>query len=240
MFKKNLYLVLLSAALIVPVAAVEMMEMVGMDLPEDMEITDAEVRSCKCKKFRCINVCGGANIGGNLTVGGSVTANSFITPSGLLFNGLRNYAVLSNQAALTVDDTDTVLWAATTENRLSSGITVDNITGDITLPTTGIFLVQYSVRLNRTPFNGDSNVTVQLLQAGLASQVAITQNNSADGVTQAEPASQTEVTGYALVIVTSSLNNTIRLDVTLPAGGATVPAATLNDANAQMTILQLN
>ena len=47
-----------------------------------------------------------------------------------------------------------------------------------------------------------------------------------------------QLTGYAIVNVTSATNNQIQLAITL-SGAASLPVATNPDANANMTILQL-
>ena len=117
--------------------------------------------------------------------------------------------------------------------------------GLITLPTSGIFLVQYTVRFDKSPFNGTSTAVVQLQQtvAGVLANVTqptVTNNNSNDGVTAAQPASQVQVSGYALITTTSSTNNTLALGVTITGSNLSVPAASGIDANAQFTILQLN
>jgi len=230
MFKKNLFLILVSAVLLnSPILAMEMLDMQDMqDMPEDMKMTDADVRSCKCKKFKCINVCGTAY------------ANSFVTPSGALFNGLRNWAVLANQ--IQILSTKLIPWDATSAGNLSSGITV-NSTGTITLPTSGIFLVQYTVRLNiDTSLDQDSQASIDLLQAGkIINQAAIQNNTTIITTAESNNIFQTQITGYGLVTVTSAANNTISLGATFN-NGYTIPGITLpsNDANAQMTILQLN
>jgi len=207
-------------------------------------------KSNKCKTFRNLVVCnaltagtltvGTLNVTNNETVGGSVTASSFITPAGPLFPGLRNYAVLTNTAAVTSGSN--VLWSATPASNLSSGIT--NTGGSITLPTTGIFLVQYTVRFTVTPFTGTETATAQLQQtvAGTPtniSQAAITNNVATDGISDAVPSSQRIVTGSAIITTTSSANNTLNLLITFD-GNDSLPIAIAPDANAQMIILQLN
>ncbi len=193
------------------------------------EMQEDDATRGKCKKFNSLTVCN------------SVTANSFITPSGPLFNGLRNWAVLTNQAA--VNNTDNVLWAATPDANISSGIT-RNVDGTITLPTSGIFLVFYSVQFQ---FNGttdpgnDASGTAALQQGSTdLNQVTIdtaTINNN--GASNALLISL-EVTGYALISTASPSSNTINLNISL-GGPVTLPDLTAGtSANAQMVILQLN
>lgn len=199
------------------------------------------VKSSRCKKFQNLNVCNSLNVGGNETVEGSVTANSFISPSGVLFTGVRNYAVLSNQTE--VLSGDNFLWAATPASNLSSGITFDPSTGLITLPT-GIFLIKYTARLN-IEVSPDSTATVQLQQTVNGtptniSQAAITNDLEIDGFTDIYPDEQSQIVGYALIQVTSSANNAINLVFTLAGSNIFIPAASGTDANAQIAILQLN
>ncbi len=197
---------------------------------------EAESKSRKCKTFQNLNVCK------NLNVGGTVTANNFMTSSGQLFGGIRNYAVLTNQAE--VISGDNILWAETPTSNLSSGISFNATTGSITLPTSGLFLVQYTVRFTRTPYDGTSIATAQLQQtvAGTPTNItqpAITTYLGIDGTTGDIPQSNALATGYALVSVTSSTNNTLNLVATFD-DNATLPATTGTDANAQIVILQLN
>lgn len=152
---------------------------------------------------------------------------------------LRDYAVLSNQVAVT--DGTNVTWAPL-PNAISSGISVDSL-GRITLPT-GLYLVEYTVRLSRTPVSDTSTVVTQLQQTvgGIPTniaQAAVTSNTAIDGVTNSEPASQTQITGYAIIEVTSSTNNIINLAVDITGSQLSIPAASGVDANAQMFILQL-
>ena len=51
---------------------------------------------------------------------------------------------------------------------------------------------------------------------------------------------ETQISGYAIVTTTSTSNNQINLLITLSTSAFTVPAALDTDANAQITILQLN
>jgi len=195
-----------------------------------------EFKSKKCKTFKNLNVCN------NLNVGGTVTANNFVSTSGQLFGGIRNYAILTNQA--TIDSGTNILWAETPAANLSSGISFDPTTGLVTLPTSGLFLVQYTVRFTRTPFDGTSVATAQLQQTISGTPVDITQPAivnfvGIDGISDVIPSSDVLVTGYALVTVTSSANNVINL-ITFYDNNTTLPAATAADANAEMVILQLN
>lgn len=207
-----------------------------------------EVKSRKCKTINNVNVCNNLYVGGNEAVTGSVTANSFINSLGPLLDGVSNYAVLANQASIATGNT--VLWAATPASNLSSGISFDATNGQITLPT-GLFLVQYTVRFDSTPYSPtfgtitETTVTAQLQQtvAGVPtniSQSSIKNNTAADNVESSEPQSQRAISGYALVNVTSSLNNIINLVVTMSNGSAFIPTTVGSDANAQMVIIQLN
>ncbi|GEM_PF-2050657 len=212
---------------------------------DEMGTCDETEESCikgrKCKTLKNVLVCNNLNVGGNENIAGSITASSFITPSGLL-NGISNFAVFSNQTAITTGDI--VLWASTPASSLSSGISFNASTGQITLPTSGLFLVQYSIKFNSTPFDGSSSVVAQLQQtlAGVPTnitQAAITSNTAVDMLTDSGPEFQRMITGYALLNVTSTNNNVIDLVVTLGTN-ATIPAATGTDANAQLVVLQLN
>jgi hypothetical protein len=191
----------------------------------------------KCKTFNRVKVCK------SLTVGGSVRACSFITPEGPLVPGILNYAVLSNQAAVTSGNN--VLWASTSNSNVSSDISINTTTGAVTLPTSGLFLVTYTVRINRTPFASTDIFTVQLQQtvAGVPtniSQAAVTSSAATDGITDPVPVSQAQVTGYALINVTSAANNALNLLITIDQPGSiTIPATSGTDANAQMVILQI-
>lgn len=183
---------------------------------------------------------GGETVGGDLVVAGSVTANNYLTPAGpLSFYGIRNYAVLSNDAA--VGSGQNILWAATPATNFSAGIT--NVAGSIILPV-GIFLVQYSVRFTVTPFAGSSTGTAQLQQtvAGVPTNItqpAIINNAEIDGITDGFPSSERLVTGYAFIMVTSAANNALNMVITVGTN-ITLPLATAPDANSQMVILQLN
>lgn len=192
------------------------------------DMQDDEATRSKCKKFNSLTVCN------------SVTANSFVTPSGPLFNGLRNWAVFTNQAE--VLDGANILWAATPAANISSGITFDNTTGAITLPTSGIFLVQYSVNFGKTASDITDVGIAQLQQtvAGAPTNVSQATINSAFVTDPGETlAISEEITGYALITTTSTLNNVINLQITLTAN-MELGTATGSDANAQMIILQLN
>lgn len=233
MFKKNLFLLILAVVLFnIPMSAMEVAQEM-QNRPEEMQMSEADVKSCKkCKVIKkCLNVCG------------AVTASSFITPSGALFNGLRNYAVLSNQSVLVTGQT--VPFAATTAGNFSTGIT--NAAGLITLPATGVFLVQYSVRVSLDATDATAlEVATAQLQQGTAlvqapiGRAAITSNTTSIGTIETNNIFQTQISGYALVTATSAANNVISLVVTFDDGYSIPPATAGTDANAQMTILQLN
>jgi hypothetical protein len=70
------------------------------------------------------------------------------------------------------------------------------------------------------------------------SQPAIVNATFTDGLTDALPLTTTEITGQAILTVTSTLNNNINLLVTT-AVNLDVPATTGSDANAQLFIEQL-
>ena len=155
--------------------------------------------------------------------------------------GLRSYALFSNQVQV-LSGTN-VPWSPTTDVNNSPSITVDPI-GNITLPDSGTFLVQYTVRLTKTPFNGTSTATVQLQQtlSGVPTNItqsAITSNTSIDGLSSEQPSSQTQIVGYAIV-QTGSASNVINLAVNITGGNLTIPPASGIDANAEIVILQLN
>jgi hypothetical protein len=153
----------------------------------------------------------------------------------------QHYAVLSNQAA--VASASSVLWAASSATSISPGVVLNTANGSLTLPF-GTYLVQYSVRFNKTPFDGTTTATAQLQQtvAGVMTnigQAAIVDNTAVDAVPGAlTPVSQTVFTGQAIVTVNSITNNAISLFVT-PGSDITVPAATGTDANAQLSVLQV-
>lgn len=234
MFKKNLLLLCALTAAYAPVAKAE-----------DVDVKGKCKKCCNCAS---LNVSGGGTIAGALSVGSltssgaitagsTVSATSFVTPSGALFNGLRNYAVFSNQAPV-LNGTEVPFDEPSTFN--SSAIT-DNGSGNITLPVGGIFLVMYTVRV-AVAASSTGTATVQLQQGNGTTFAAITQPaviNTTDTL-PAATAIQVQVSGYALVATTSTSNNQINLEVSLSSGGLTVPAVGGTDANAQLTILQLN
>lgn len=233
MLRKKLLALMLVSALYADISEVEMQH---------------EVKGRSCKTFRNVNVCNNLSVGGNETVTGSITANSFINSLGAVVNGFRTYALLTNQAEIAESTAgNPVLWDATYSGNLSPAISVDTTSGLITLPT-GTFFVEYSVRLDRFPpylYPGTSLAKVQLQQTSggiLAdiTQPAVVNNAFADvGDELPVPVSERQVTGYALITVTSASNNVLDLVVTVTQN-ATIPAATGTDANAQMVILQLN
>jgi len=201
-----------------------------------------DIKGKKCKTFNSVNICNYLNVGGNLTVGGTgtfggaVTASSFSTPTmGLLFNGLRNWAVFSNQEA--VGNGGTVLFAdASSAN--TAGIT--NTAGSITLPVGGIFLVMYTVRFSIAAATASGLALAQLQQTvgGTPTDISFAVINTFDE-TAAGTAISSQVSGYALITTTSTSNNVINLIIGLDTG-FTLPLATGTDANAQITILQMN
>lgn len=150
------------------------------------------------------------------------------------------YAVLSNQAAVTTGGA--VLWAASDPTSISSGIVLNSGTGTVTLPR-GTFLVQYTVRFTRAPFDGTATATAQLQQtaAGVLANIgqpAIVNDTATDGITDAIPSTPILITGNAIINVTSSSNDMIALFV-VPADNNAPTVATGTDANAQLTIHQL-
>lgn len=223
-------------------------------------VADAKSKCCNCCSLTVsgsgsiggsLSVGGSESVGGNLavsgseTVGGSVTAASFILPSGdALFNGLRNWAVFSNQGAIVAPGLTTIPWDGTpafTPNGIS------NLAGVITLPTSGIFLIMYTVRLSYTGEAGVNAAFLAIQQSTLAgglgmtniTQAAVTTNTNNLAIA-AGTLQETQISGYALITVTSALNNAIELRLDLPATGYTMPIALGTDANAQLTILQIN
>lgn len=211
-----------------------------------------ETKSKKCKTFQNLNVCnslkagsvtvnGNAIVSGTLAVDGPVTAESFSTPSGTLSTGIQNYAVLINSFG--VDSGNNILWEDTPAGNLSAGITLDNTTGFITLPV-GLFLVQYTVRFNIVSPATDPTGFAQLQQgpaSGPLSPIAqpaisSTSANIPDNATlniQLQP----QVTGYALVPVTSASDNTIALNILLFNGMRLLGA--MGEENAELVIVQL-
>jgi hypothetical protein len=237
MFKKNFFLLCALTAAYAPVAVA------APDCFREDEIVDV-TKGKKCCRCCSLTVTNNASIGGNLTVGGSVTASSFILSSGAtLVPGLRNYAVFSNITTLTSPGTTVVPFAASSAASISAGISIDG-TGVITLPTTGIFLVMYTLRVAATGAIATGTVSAQLQQTrtGAGSEVAISQPavvDLTDVIATVGLEVQSQISGYAIVTTTSTLNNQIDLQVILPAG-YTVPATLVPDANAQLTVLQLN
>ena len=152
------------------------------------------------------------------------------------------YAVLSNQDPI-VTGSSNVNWAATPAANLIGGISLDSTTGVVTLPP-GKFLVQYSVRFTRTPWDSPVTATAQLQQTvnGVAtniSQPAIVNVSANDGIQETIPLTPHMITGTAIVTVNSDLNNALTLVVST-APNLTLPTATGTDANAQLTILPLS
>lgn len=152
------------------------------------------------------------------------------------------YALLSNQPA--VLSGNNILWTNTGGNTLRH-IQLDT-NGNIHLPHHhGVYLVQYTVRINKSPYNGTSTATVQLQQTVAdvpadISQPAVIENIAVDTVTSGAPSSQTQITGYAIVHVTSSHNNVLSLLVNFTGSNMSLPATSGNDANAQISILQIH
>jgi hypothetical protein len=220
MFKKNLFLLCALTSVSAPIAA---------DSSHEEDTVD--VAKGNCKKFNNIRVCN------NGLFGGSVTAQSFITSNGPLFNGLRNWAVFSNNAEIAGNGT--VPFSATPLFNNTAGIT--NAGGIITLPVPGIFAVIYTVRVTATPpLVGDFVAT---LQQGAGAIFDILNQPAINTVTDALTAGnsvQNQLTGYAIITTTDTTNNQIEL-VVLFDTGYTIPAAeAVGDANAQIAIFQLN
>jgi len=152
-----------------------------------------------------------------------------------------HYAVLSNQ--LEVLNCQNILWNFVDQS-IPEDIYVDEC-GYIILPYSGNFLVQYTVRINKSPNDGSATARVQLQQTfeGEPSNIdapAITHNISVDTVDAAVPGSQFQITGYALIRTTSCEDNVINLKVHLSDESLTIPATSCHDANAQISIVQLH
>lgn len=168
----------------------------------------------------------------------TVIAGNFATPSGPLVTGIGNYGVFLN--SLGVDSGNFVLWGDTPASNVSSGITFDSTTGYITLPSTGIFLVQYSVRFF-LPFDSDGTGVASLYQGPAGGPLVqimpppsiMTIGGNTDDGNQSQPL----LTGTALVIVTSAANNTIGLNIQLFNGMGLLGAQ--GDLNAELVVLQL-
>ncbi len=152
------------------------------------------------------------------------------------------YAVFSNQAAIVSGNN--VLFSPLTLDSSSAGISIDSA-GNITLPARrGVYLVQYTVRVDEAPFTGTSTVTLQLQQtiSGVATNIlqpAVTSTFTNDLTTSTTPAQQTQLTGYAVIHVTGSSDNVINLTATITGGGVVIPSTTGLDANAQILIQQI-
>jgi hypothetical protein len=180
------------------------------------------------------NFCG---ISASCIQSNTVVADNFATPAGPLVTGIGNYAVFLNSFG--VNSGDYVLWADTPASNISSGISLDPVTGFITLPT-GIFLIQYSVRFFM-PFSSDGTGVASVFQgpaAGPLVQITpppsiMTIGGNTDDANQSQPL----LTGYALVGVTSAANNTIGLNIQLFGGMALFGAQ--GDLNAELVVLQL-
>jgi|JI9StandDraft_2_1071091.scaffolds.fasta_scaffold216872_1 hypothetical protein len=183
------------------------------------------------KKFFTILLLTGYSLHGGLF-------NPSPSPQG---SGIRNYAVLSNQAEIT--DGNNVLWSSPV-NIATSRITVDN-SGYITLQRPGTYLVQYAVKVTKSPSNGTATAVVQLQQtaSGVSTNIAqpaMTTHTWIDGIDVNIPQSDSEIVGWSIVNVTSSSNNTINLAISLTGTNIEIPATTGLDANAQLLILNLN
>lgn len=155
-------------------------------------------------------------------------------------NGLNYYAAFANQAAVTTGSN--VLFAGA--NELNSTHIMAEENGSICIQRPGVYFVQYTVRFSKTSFNGTSTAVAQLQQTvdGVPTnitQAAVTSNSAVDAATAGTPASQTQVTGFALVNVTSKANNDLNLAVTFD-NGFTLPATTGSDANAEIVLFKIN
>ena len=148
------------------------------------------------------------------------------------------YAVLSNQAGATTG-TAAIDFAATPAGNLSTGMTLTG--GILTLPL-GTYIVEYSVRLTHSPEAGTFVAIAQLQQGGAdITQPAISTLTLVDTVTAVTPDTESQITGFALIQVTSTSNNTLNLNLTIPAGSnIALIAATGTDANAQMTVFSVS
>jgi hypothetical protein len=238
MFKKNLFLICALSAACAPIAASE------PDTFHEDEIVDVTKGKKKCCRCCSLTVTNNATIGGNLTVNGSevvrgsVTAARFISPSG---GPLLNWAVFSNQTAVTVDGAP-FPWAATPATSVTAGIT--NNAGIITLPIGGTFFVTYTVRITATgPIDPDNSAIVLLEQGstsgsfdviGQPAVVALTDVIIDDG-----EIIQSQITAQAIVITTSAADNQFKLVSFLPDNYSIDAAISSADANATMTIQQL-
>lgn len=190
-----------------------------------------------------INGCSGpianfCSISATCIQGNTVIAGNFLTPSGPLVTGIGNYGVFLN--SIGVNSGDFILWGDTPMGNLSPGVTFDSNTGFITLPSPGIFLIQYIVRFS-LPFSSDGTGVASLFQgpAGgpLFQIVPPPSIMTISGNTDASNQSQPLLTGVALVAVTSAANNTIGLNIQLFNGMALFGAQ--GDENAELIVLQL-
>jgi hypothetical protein len=233
MFKKNLFLFCALTSVCAPIAA---------DSSHEEDTVDI-AKGKKCCHCCSLTVTNDTSIGGNLKVGGSITANSIILPSGdALFNGLRNYAVFSNRTPQAANTDLVIPFGATPLFANSTAITNSGVA--ITLPTTGLFLVMYTVRVQfaaNENFVGAAAFLQQTADGGvtftpiLQPAVESSQQNTAIGEVP-----QVQISGYAIVVTTSALNNQINVFLELGPNVMLVQSFGTTDANAQITILQLN
>jgi hypothetical protein len=181
------------------------------------------------------NFCG---ISASCIQSNTVVASNFATPAGPLVTGIGNYAVFLNSFG--VNSGDFVLWGDTPASNISSGITLDANTGYITLPAPGIFLVMYSVKFNLQNSTAGTGMASVYQGPAAGPLVQITPAPSIMGifgVTDDANISQPLLTGYALISVTSSTNNTIGLNIQLFNGMGLFGAQ--GDLNAELVVLQL-
>ncbi len=175
----------------------------------------------------------------NEIVSGTITAGTFATPSGPLVTGIQNYGVLLSSSFSTSGD-GYIQWQDTPPSNLSAGITLDPSTGFITLPV-GLFLVQYTVKFQLNFGNSGSGFAI-LAQGPAGGPLVLLDSppiaimgtsGTSDGSNSQEPL----VTGYALISVPSTAENTIGLNIQL-FGNITL-APSQGDENAELVILQL-
>jgi len=150
------------------------------------------------------------------------------------------HGIFSNQGA--IDTTaGPILWDASTDT-VHPHLSLNATTGAITLPR-GKYLVQYTVRLAQSPFDGTSTAVAQLQQTvnnvlTNITQPAIINNSHVDGLTNAQQQANPVIIGSAIICVTSHQDNKIAVNFT-PDTNNVMAATTGLDANAQIVISQI-
>jgi hypothetical protein len=122
----------------------------------------------------------------------------------------------------------------------NTGIT--NNGGNVILPAPGVFSVTYTAKFLATG-TADGNATVQLYQGSGTTFAAILQpaiTATFDNNTSGADVINAQITGYALIVTTSTGDNQIRVQITFDTGFEFPAPTVTGDANAQIMITQLN